>query len=126
MFAWMSVMCFNMIWALKKVKLGLMNTKEKKYLVYSGVGWVLPLIFVFITLTLQILVGTLSPHSPFNPNIGENDICFVDDKVPLRQMIFFYFPTLFLLGVNMIGFLYCIHHIYRIGSTTEISEQLVG
>lgn len=126
MFAWMTVMCFNMIWCLKKVKIGLMNTKEKKYLVYCAVGWVLPLIFVFITLALQIIVGTIDQHSPLNPNIGEDDICFVDNKVPLRQLIFFYLPTLFLLGINIIGFLYCIHHIYMIGSTTQISEQLVG
>ena len=105
MFSWMTVMCFNMLRTFRRMEPRiLLQAPHLRFLAYSLFGWGFPTIVTLFALAANTVA---LKKSPFNPRIGET-ICFIDDKDPRRQLIFFYLPMCFLLLLNMVGFIFCV------------------
>ena len=100
MFAWMTIMCFDLYWTFSRSELPSATSDRFKFRLYAAIGWGSAFL---ITATLAFLQIGLSSESEFNPAIGEKS-CFIDHNG--KSMLYlFYIPMLVIMVFNSLIFI---------------------
>ncbi|KAG5871505.1 hypothetical protein JTB14_018184 [Gonioctena quinquepunctata] len=108
-FCWMNVMCIDMWLAFRGMSgdSGRRGTEKKKMIIYCLYAWCAPAIHTGIVL----LINTFANKDlSFYPGIGDEK-CFVKDGWPI--FMYFYFPMMLVMIVNLILFILTGMKIYR-------------
>ncbi|KAF2885030.1 hypothetical protein ILUMI_21146 [Ignelater luminosus] len=121
-FFMMNVMSIDIWWTFSGLRgfSGSRKEKERKrFLLYSGYAWGVPLLMVAIVVPLT-LNDNLSSEAWYNPGIARGQ-CWFYEGVP--KLVFFYGPIAILLAANLILFIITAYKIKRVQMETAVLKR---
>lgn len=132
MFAWMTIMSFDMCWTFTRAKVPKRDSALLKFLIYSGAAWgfsaVLTIPVILIDQVMEDQAEDQKTILP-KPNVGKTK-CFLEDKT---QGVYLHFPILILMMINGMFFVITTCTLYKSHLTTQqaryarqISQQVVN
>ena len=118
MFAWMTIMSFDLCWTFMRAKVPRKGSALLKFVIYSGVAWGSSAVLT-IAIILADQVMEDQPHNQKNifpkPNVG-NTKCFLEDD---SQGLYLHFPILILMMINGMFFMITTITLYKSNLTTH-------
>lgn len=108
MFAWMTVMSFDLCWTFMRARMPRRGSATLKYLLYSLVAWGWGFLLTTTVLLADQLLEEGAPGVP-RPGVGHSK-CFLEDRA---QGLYLHAPVLLLMVINGMFFLVTTSTLYR-------------
>ncbi|CAG7716014.1 unnamed protein product [Allacma fusca] len=119
-FCWLTVICFSLFWTFRSINAGNRNTKNiGQFMAYAAFGWGLPLVYVVISVVLDLQYRYEPCNEVVVPMYGR-ETCSIASAA---QGLYLYYPIAVLLVLNMIFFTITSFKLYQYKTQTAMIRE---